>query len=91
MYGRILNRRKWGRPIETATRMKKKTAKPKDWSDAEKRQLATLVSKGTDAREIALALGRHIASVRKTAREMKLVLKKAPRRPPAKAYIVGCG
>jgi len=71
--------------------MKKQPPKPKDWTNSEKLELARLAREGIDAREIAVTLGRHIASVRKMAREMKLVLKKAPKRPPTRAYIVGCG
>ena len=61
--------------------MKKRPPKPKDWSDSEKLGLAKLAREGIDARIIAGTLGRHIAAVRKMAREMKLVLKKAQKRP----------
>ena len=56
--------------------MKKRIAKPRDWSDAEKRQLVKLVRDGMNTRAIAAALGRRAGSVRMMAREMKLILRK---------------
>jgi hypothetical protein len=50
--------------------------KPKEWSAAEKRTLSKLVRKGVGVREISTVLGRHVTSVRRMAREMRLVLKK---------------
>ena len=61
--------------------MKKRTAKPRDWSDAEKRQLVKLVRDGIGTRAIAAALGRRANSVRMMAREMKLILRKKAKRP----------
>jgi transposase len=65
--------------------MKKRTAKPRDWSDTEKRQLVKLVRDGISTRAIAAALGRRANSVRMMAREMKLILRKKARRPPVRA------
>jgi transposase len=54
----------------------KKAAKAKDWSESEKRLLAKLVRQGISARDISTAMERHIGSVRRMAREMRLVPKK---------------
>jgi transposase len=54
----------------------KKAAKAKDWSESEKRLLAKLVRQGISARDISTTIGRHIGSVRRMAREMRLVTKK---------------
>ncbi len=51
-------------------------ARPKQWSAEEKQRLARLAKRGASAFEASAALGRHIASIRKMAREMKLVLRK---------------
>jgi hypothetical protein len=56
--------------------VKPSESKPKIWTEAEKQQLAKLVRRGARAPEIIVALGRHAGSVRKMAREMKLLLKK---------------
>jgi hypothetical protein len=50
---------------------------PKQWTDAEKRQLASLARQGLAAYEIAAALGRHVTSVRRMARDMGILLWKA--------------
>jgi len=54
----------------------KRTTKPKDWSDSDKRLLTELARKGVSPRDISIEIGRHIGSVRRMAREMRLVLKK---------------
>ena len=51
-------------------------AKPKIWTETEKRLLARLVPRGAGAAEISKELGRYAGSVRCMAREMKLLLKK---------------
>jgi transposase-like protein len=61
--------------------MKKRTAKPRDWSEAEKQQLVMLVRGGMSTRAISGALGRRASSVRMMAREMKLILRKKAMRP----------
>jgi hypothetical protein len=48
----------------------------KQWTDEEKRRLASLAKRRSDASEIAAVLCRHVTSVRRMAREMKLVLRK---------------
>ena len=58
----------------------KPKAPPKQWSTAEIGRLARLAKKGADAFEASEILGRHVASVRKMAREMKLVLRKRAKR-----------
>jgi hypothetical protein len=50
--------------------------RPQKWSEAELTDLKAMARRKMDAREIALALGRHVASVKKKARELKLVLRK---------------
>jgi DNA-binding NarL/FixJ family response regulator len=73
-------------PTEAAyQQMKYRTAKPRDWSDAEKRQLAKLVRDGMSTRAISAALGRRASSVKMMAREMKLILRKKAKRPPVRA------
>jgi hypothetical protein len=62
--------------------VKKRTAEPKDWSDSEKRQLAKLVREGVSGRNISAALGLRIASVKKMAGEMRLVLRKEAKKGP---------
>jgi hypothetical protein len=54
----------------------KRAERPKVWGDAEKQRLAAMAKRGADASEISASLGRHIGSVRRMAREMKLVLRK---------------
>jgi hypothetical protein len=71
-----LFKRKGSRNEAGQQELKKKPTKSKDWSDFEKRQLAKLVRTRIGAREISIALGRHIGSVRKMAREMRLILRK---------------
>jgi len=50
--------------------------RPKSWTSQEKQQLEKLARRRFSASEIAIELGRHIAAVRKMAREMKLLLRK---------------
>jgi hypothetical protein len=64
-------------------KLTKHTARPKEWTDSEKQRLAILVRRGADASEISRDLGRHAASVRQMAREMKLVLRKRTNGTPA--------
>jgi len=52
-----------------------KSPRPKEWTAAERKRLAWLARRRTIA-EIAQALGRHVGSVRRMAREMRLILKK---------------
>jgi hypothetical protein len=61
----------------------KHAARPKQWTDAEKQQLARLAKQGSDASEISAHLGRHISSVRQMARKMKLVLRRLKREEAA--------
>jgi hypothetical protein len=61
----------------------KHAARPKQWTDAEKQQLARLAKQGSDASEISAHLGRHISSVRQMARKMKLVLRRRKKREEA--------
>ena len=53
-----------------------KLKKPKTWTDAEKRQLATLAKRGAGVSKISAELGRYTKSVKLMAREMGLLLKK---------------
>jgi IS30 family transposase len=46
---------------------------PKQWTEAEARRLKTLVRQKVSAEDIATALGRHVGSVRRTARELGLI------------------
>lgn len=54
---------------------KMKSSKPKEWTEAERKRLAWLARRRVVA-EIAAALGRHAGSVKRMAREMRLILKK---------------
>ena len=49
--------------------------KPKEWTEAEKQALVRLVRNGAAMQEIRAKLKRHAGSLRRMAREMKLVLK----------------
>jgi hypothetical protein len=49
------------------------------WTDAELRQLRTMARKRASAAEIARSIQRHVGGVRAKARELGLVLIKAPR------------
>jgi len=78
----IVRRRGWGPPTEAAyQQMKKRTARPRDWSETEKQHLVMLVRGGMSTRAISKALGRRASSVRMMAREMKLILRKKAKRP----------
>ena len=48
-------------------------ARSKDWSEAELDRLKAMVKRGVSARQIAIALSRHVASVKKKVRELGLV------------------
>ena len=50
--------------------------KPKEWTEAEKKALVRLVRKGAAMAEIRTKLKRHAGSLKRMAREMKLLLKK---------------
>jgi IS30 family transposase len=51
-----------------------KHAPPKQWTEAEARRLKILVRQKVSAEGIATALGRHVGSVRRKARELGLIL-----------------
>ena len=69
-------------PTEAALPRNEETNRqPRDCSDAEKRQLVTLVRDGISIRAIAAALGRRANFVRMMAQEMKLILRKKAKRP----------
>src|SRR5262249_34481086 len=51
-------------------------AKPKEWTDAEKRALVRLVRKGCGVTIISEQLGRYARSVRRMARELGLAVRK---------------
>jgi len=53
-----------------------KRLKAKEWTDGEVRVLATMVRQKSTAPEIASALGRHIASVKRMANEFCLPIEK---------------
>jgi IS30 family transposase len=53
-----------------------KSSKPKDWTEIERQKLAAMARRRLTASEIAQTLDRHVGSVRRAAREMKLILKK---------------
>ena len=53
-----------------------KKPKLKTWSEVERRHLAKMAREGATAVQVAVKLGRYIASVKRTAREMGLVLRK---------------
>jgi hypothetical protein len=53
-----------------------KRLKAKEWTDEEVRVLATMVRQKSTAPEIASALGRHIASVKRMANEFCLPIEK---------------
>jgi hypothetical protein len=57
-----------------------KRARPQDWSKAELSRLKAMARRKVDAREIAIALGRHVGSVKKKVRELGLVPRKMMRR-----------
>ncbi|MEY9590978.1 transposase-like protein [Bradyrhizobium yuanmingense] len=50
--------------------------KPKEWTAAEMQLLVELVKQGASTSEIAAALGRYTASIKRVARDMCLLLKK---------------
>src|ERR1700752_3259348 len=81
MFDRTLSQRGWDQLKRPYQEMKKRTAKPRDCSDAEKRQLVTLVRDGISIRAIAAALGRRANFVRMMAQEMKLINRKKGKRP----------
>jgi transposase-like protein len=56
--------------------VKSTRAKPKTWTEAEKRRLAKLVRNGVRAAQISTELDRYTGSVKRMAREMGLILKK---------------
>ncbi|WP_027551233.1 hypothetical protein [Bradyrhizobium sp. Cp5.3] len=53
-----------------------KSSKPKEWTDIERKKLSAMIRRRFGAAEIAAALRRHTGSVKRTAREMGLILKK---------------
>jgi hypothetical protein len=57
--------------------MKRVTSK--DWSTVELVRLKAMVRRCVDARQIAIALGRHVTSVRRKVRELGLVPRKKQR------------
>ena len=54
--------------------------KPKEWTEAEVQMLIKLSKEGLRSAEIASALERYLASVRRVARNMGLALKSVTRR-----------
>jgi transposase-like protein len=62
--------------MERPNRFTKPVARPKGWTEEEKQRLARLAKQGVAASEIAATLGRHTTSVRRMARDMKLLLRK---------------
>lgn len=54
----------------------KSPKKPKTRSEAEKQGLVRLVRDGVQAPKISVELGRYTGSIKRMAREMRLVLKK---------------
>ena len=55
---------------------RKKPARPQDWSEAELGRLKAMVRKKIGAREIAIALDRHVGSVKRKLRELRLMPRK---------------
>ena len=54
----------------------------KDWTEAEEARLCGLARRRKDAAEIARVLGRPVASVRRKARTLGVLLYKKFRKPP---------
>jgi IS30 family transposase len=54
-----------------------KDGPPKQWTEAEVRRLKTLIRQKVSAEDIAMALGRHVGSVRRKARDLGTILFKA--------------
>jgi hypothetical protein len=65
-----------GVPSLTSTANKMKRARPQDWSEAELKRLKGMARRKVNARQIALALGRHAGSVKKKLREIGKVPRK---------------
>jgi hypothetical protein len=66
-----------GRQKKSRSAMKTPPAtKPKNWTELEKQQLERLVRSGAHTQDIARKLGRYAGSVKKMARQMKLVVLK---------------
>jgi hypothetical protein len=63
-------------PSLTSTANKMKRARPQDWSEAELKRLKGMARRKVNARQIALALGRHAGSVKKKLREIGKVPRK---------------
>jgi hypothetical protein len=53
-----------------------KRTRPQEWSEAELRGLEAMARQKLETRQIALSLGRHVASVTKKMRELGLVPRK---------------
>jgi IS30 family transposase len=62
--------------------MKAKGEMTLPWTEAETRRLRTLARKKASAEEIAKSLGRHVAPVKKKARELGLILFKKVKAKP---------
>jgi hypothetical protein len=50
--------------------------KPKDWTDKELKRLVQLANEGTSSVAIAKELGRYVASIKRKARSLGLLLRK---------------
>ena len=56
-----------------------KQARPQNWSKAELTHLKAMARRKENAQQIAIALGRHVGSVKKKVRELGLVPRKTAR------------
>ena len=71
------NRWNHGMPIARDSQMKRTPSQ--DWSEAELRRLRGMVRRNIDAKQIAIALGRHVGSVKSKVRELGFVPRKTVR------------
>jgi transposase len=63
-------------PRPSSNSRPKKQGRPQDWSEDELKLLKAMARQKVDAREMAIALGRHIGSVKRKLRELGWVPRK---------------
>jgi hypothetical protein len=56
-----------------------KRTRPQNWSKAELTLLKAMARRKADAQQIAIALGRHVGSIKRKVRELGLVPRKTAR------------
>ena len=64
-----------------------KLAHPKDWSKAQVGRLKVMARRRVDTEQIAIALGRHVESVKKKMRELGLVPQKRVQREKSPPHL----